>query len=297
MTTRPIKGIIPAPFSVFDAERRFDYDGFARQIEYLTEEGVNGVFVGGTTAEGAYLTAEERLKAIDTVARVAGDGLTIYAVVLRSDTKAVLDEMQALRGSRASYAAAVTPFYMGVSQEEVAVHFRLIADASPLPFLLYNIPQNTANWIRIDTVIELASHPNIVGIKDSAGDFMAFTHGALTVTDGFAWVQGEDRLDAPSFMIGAPAIVTGLGNVDIRPYVRMYAALEQDDWETVKACQREINALARVIAAVDGKVIQAIKSGAAERGRGTHYMRSPAMDLTSTHISALRSTLKDLSLV
>lgn len=297
MSRPPIEGIIPAPLSVFDAERRFDYDGFARQIEYLADEGVNGVFIGGTTAEGAYLTAEERLKAIDTVARVAGDRLTIYAVVLRPDTGAVITEMEALRGTRVSYAAAVTPFYMGVSQQEVAEHYRLIADACPLPFMLYNIPQNTANWIRIDTVIELSSHPNIVGIKDSAGDFMAFTHGALTVTDGFAWIQGEDRLDAPSFMVGAPGIVTGLGNVDIRPYVRMYAAVQQGDWETVRACQREINAMARLIGVVGGKVIQAIKSAAAERGRGSHYMRSPAMDLTTAHIAALRSTLAELSLV
>ena len=296
MNRPPTEGVIPALLSLFDEQRRFDYDGFARHIDYLAGEGAHGVFLAGTTGEGAYLTSEERIKAIETVTRIAGDRVTIYAVVLRPGTPAVIDELQSLKGTEVSYAAAVTPFYMSVSQDEVEAHYREIADNSPLPFLLYNIPQNTANRIEVDTAIRLAQHPNIFGIKDSSGDFLAYTHGILTCKKSFTWIQGEDRLDAPSFMLGARAIVTGLGNVDIRPYVRMFRAAQNNDWEEVKECQRRINALATIIGAAEGKVIQAIKSGTAIRGRAGHAMRVPAMDLSPTLISRVRETLDTLGL-
>src|SRR6056297_2197985 len=170
-TQRPIEGIIPAPISVFDENRTFDYDGFARQIEYLVDGGVNGVFLTGTTAEGAYVTMDERLKAVETVERVAGDGVTIYAVIARAGTHQTLEELKTMAGTAVSYVASVTPYYMPTDQEGIITHYRALADASPVPFLLYNIPQNTHNPIHVDTVLELAQHPNIVGIKDSSGDF------------------------------------------------------------------------------------------------------------------------------
>ncbi|MDA3948318.1 MAG: dihydrodipicolinate synthase family protein [Spirochaeta sp.] len=218
-TQRPIEGIIPAPISVFDENRSFDYDGFARQIEYLVEGGVNGVFLTGTTAEGAYVTMDERLKAVETVERVAGTRVTIYAVIARAGTHQTLEELKMLAGTAVSYVASVTPYYMPTDQAGIMTHYRTLADESPVPFLLYNIPQNTHNPIQIDTVLELSKHTNIVGIKDSSGDFKGYTHGVLTLRNGFAWIQGEDLLDAPSFALGAPAIVTGLGNVEIAPYV------------------------------------------------------------------------------
>lgn len=294
--TAPIKGVIPAPISVFNADRSFDYDGFARQIEYLVEGGVHGVFLTGTTAEGAYITAEERLRATETVQRIGGDRVTLYAVVARPGTHQVIEELKALQGTAVAYAAAVTPFYMPVDQSEVKIHYRELAAASPVPFMLYNIPQNTHNWLRIDTVLELAKEKNIVGIKDSSGDFKAFTHGAITLRDGFAWVQGEDLLDAPSFLVGAPAIVTGLGNVEIEPYVRMYRAQLDGDVETMWECQRRINALAQIIATCHGKVIPAIKSAAALQGRSSHHMRLAAHDLPAAMINELRMKMRELKI-
>ncbi len=295
-TERPIEGIIPAPISVFDEERKFDYDGFARQIEYLVNGGVNGVFLTGTTAEGAYVTMDERLKAVETVERIVGEAVTMYAVIARPGTHQTLEELKTLKGTAVAYVASVTPFYMPTDQEGIVTHYRTLADASPVPFMLYNIPQNTHNPIHVDTVLKLADHPNIVGIKDSSGDFKGYTQGILTLRNGFAWVQGEDLLDAPSFAMGAPAIVTGLGNVEIAPYVRMYAAVKDDDWETVRECQRRINDLARIIPACNGKVLPAIKSAAALQGRGNHRMHIAAHDLTSGEIAALRKVAKDLKL-
>ncbi len=296
-TQRPIEGVIPAPLSSFDGERNFDYDAFARRIEYLVEEGVHGVFLAGTTAEGAYITAEERSRAADTVRRIAGDAVTIYAVVIRPGTRQVIQELTELKGTPVTTVAAVTPFYMDVDQREVETHYREIADASPLPLMLYNIPQNTKNRLCIETVIRLSDHPNIVGIKDSSGDFMAFVHGMLSVEGGFAWIQGEDRLDAPSLLMGAPGIVTGLGNVNVRPHVEMYRAVQAGDREKALDCQRRINAMARIIDAADGKVIQAIKTGASMLGRGNSRMRLPAMDLTPAQAGRVRETMREVGLL
>ena len=289
MNTRhvAINGVIPAPLSMFDSERNFDYDTFARQIDYFASEGADGVFIGGTTAEGAYLTAEERLQAIETVVRTAGDTLQIFAVVLRAATHLVVAELDALSRTPVAAVSAVTPFYYALDQTEIEIHYRAIADRSPLPLVLYNIPQNTKNRLRVETTAKLAAHPNIVGIKDSSGDFMAFSHGLATSGDDFCWIQGEDRLDAPSLLLGARAIVTGLGNVDIRPYIELRDAVRHGDRETALHCQQRINELARIIAIADGKVVQAIKSATALTGRATHHMRIAAMDLRPDTVEAL----------
>jgi 4-hydroxy-tetrahydrodipicolinate synthase len=290
-----IEGVIPAPVSVFRKDRSFDYDAFSRQIEYLVEGGVNGVFLSGTTAEGVWLTAEERLRAAERVSQVAGDRVTIYAAVVRPGTREVIEELATFRNSPISYAAAVTPFYFPADQAELERHFLAIAEASPVPLMLYNIPQNTHNVLHVDTVLRLANHPNIVGVKDSSGDFKSFVHGLIT-NGAFGWVQGSDLLHAPSLLAGSPAVVTGLGNVEIAPYVAMYRAYRAGETETVWECQRRVNDIARIISTCHGKVIRAIKSATALQGRGTHYMRSAALDLPSALVEDLRATLAELGI-
>ncbi len=288
------KGVLPAPVSVFNGERAFDYESAARHFEYLLEEGVQGLFLTGTTAEGLYLSADERLRIIETARKLCGAEIMLFTVLLRASTPEVIADLRTLDPSLLDGIAAVSPLYLRVDGEEIERHYREIADASPLPLMLYNIPQNTHNPIPIETVIRLAGHPNVVGIKDSSGNFMSFVHGMLSVSDHFAWIQGEDRLDAPSLLLGAPGIVTGLGNVDIRPYIKMYDAVKAGDVELVRECQRSINAMAEIVAAGRGKSIQAIKTAVALRGRGSAVMRMSAMDLSSGETAALRAVMTTL---
>ena len=300
----PVGGVIPAVMTPFAEGGSVDMTALEEQMMYLRDGGVDGLFIGGTTAEGAYLSAAERVEALRLARRVgsgtgAGSGtLTLYAVILRPHTDLVLEELEALGPDQPDYVAAVTPFYYPVSQGTILDHYTRIAEASPVPVLLYNIPQNTHNTIAVETMLTLAEHPNIAGVKDSSGSFMSFSRGMLSRPGAdFAWIQGEDLLDGPSLLCGAPGVVTGLGNVWIEPYVKMRDAARAGDIEAVKDEQRKINTLAGIIAAAGGAVIPSIKTAAAVLGRGSARMRIPAETIPDQMRPAVEAVLRGLGLV
>lgn len=293
-----IEGVIPAVMTPLTEGGSIDMGALEAQVGYLVESGVDGLFIGGTTAEGALLTAEERKAAFRLAKEVAGGKVTLYVVILRPHTEEVISELRDFVSLEPAYAATVTPYYYGVSQETIIDHYTRIADASDVPFMLYNIPQNTHNPIALSSVLSLAEHPNIVGIKDSSGQFTAFSQGLLSPVKGeFAWIQGDDILDAASLLFGAPGLVTGLGNVWIEPYVEMYQAARSGAAELVKESQRKINTLARIIDIAGGAVIPAIKMAAALRGRGSERMRIPGDTLKRDLRKPMEGVLEELGLL
>ena len=293
-----IRGVIPAVMTPLKEDGTVDMVALEKQMGYLSDAEVDGFFIGGTTAEGAYLTEEERKEAL-RLAKVTTQGKqTLYVVILRPHTEQVIAELKAVASLEPAYVAAVTPYYYGVSQETILDHYTRIADASDVPIMLYNIPQNTHNPISLETVLRLAEHPNIVGIKDSSGNFISFSRGIVSgVGDEFAWIQGEDLLDAPSLLYGSPGLVTGLGNVWINPYVEMFRAARADDKEGVQEQQRKINALARIIGEAGGAVIPAIKMAAAILGRGSSRMRVPGDTLPEELRPRIKAVLEKVGLV
>ncbi len=293
----PIEGVIPAVLTPLSSSGEIDERLLARQIEYFCGQNVHGLFIGGTTAEGPYLTEAERTEIFGLAKRIAGATQTLYLTLLRPHTRQVIEEAKRAESLEPHFIASVPPFYYGVTQQCIIDHFVELADTASVPVVLYNIPQNTYNPMKLDTVLQLARHPNIAGIKDSSGAFVTFSHGLLHADDGFAWIQGEDLLDAPSLQFGAPALVTGLGNVWVEPYTAMYRAARSGDFQTLRDCQRKINHLAKIIDAAGGAVIPAIKSAATLLGRASHRMRVSAMELDRSQIEAIRSVLAEIGLL
>lgn len=293
-----LAGVIPAVMTPLKEDGTLDLAALEAHMEYLVEAGVDGLFIGGTTAEGALLTEEERKAAFKLAREVGGGKVTLYVVILRPHTEQVIAELKEFLSLEPAYVASVTPFYYSVSQATIRDHFTRIADASDVPFMLYNIPQNTHNAMELSTILSLAEHPNIVGIKDSSGAFAAFSQGMLTpLKSDFAWIQGEDLLDAASLLFGAPGLVTGLGNVWIEPYVAMYRAARAGDGEEVKERQRQINNLARIIGLAGGAVIPAIKMAAELRGRGSSRMRIPGDTLKPEMRGPIERVLRELEIL
>jgi len=131
-----------------------------------------------------------------------------------------------------------------------------------------------------------------VGIKDSTGKFIDFSRGVLGKNPpGFVWIQGEDYLDGPSLMIGCHGIVTGLGNARIEPYVRIYQAAREGDWQTVRECQARINELYGIIR-LCGNPIAAAKAAAELAGRGSRWMRHKTQSLTDEQMKAAARILE-----
>ena len=294
-TNKPLRGVIPAPITPVNEDGTVRYDLFEAQIDYLLTAGADGLMPAGTTGEGAMLSSEERTQ-LARIARSRMDDRHVLCVgVLQPSTYGVLGEIDTLADSAPDYVAVVSPYYTTSTQFEIVAHFTRIADHCPVPLLLYNIPQNTHNTIELATVLELAEHPNIAGVKDSSGDLVTFQRGMLAGSSGdFTWIMGEDLLDAAALLMGGSCVITGLGNAWLEPYLAMREAADRGDREAVLAEQARINALFEIIVRSGGRGLQAIKAAAALQGRSTPYTRVAGAHLSPENQEAVRRVLTSL---
>ncbi len=295
---KKLEGIIPALILPFKKNGKINFELLEKQVSYLVSSGINGLFVNGTTGEGAWLTMEEKEQVFKFVKEISKGKVFLCAACLQPTTELAMSEIKIYEKYEPDYLVAVTPYYYSVSQNVVIEHFKKIAHCSSVPLILYNIPQCTHNKIELNTVLELAKEENIAGLKDSSGDFISFTRGMYaSVPETFSWIQGEDYLDGSALNCGANGMVTGLGNVFIEPYIRMYQAAKKGNYQKVNELQKKINKLYEIIHVTGGKVIPAIKVGAALLGRSSKWMKTISMNLNNNEVRKIEKVLIDLNLL
>ena len=293
-----LEGVIPALILPFEENGKINFNFLEKQVNYLSSAGVDGVFINGTTGEGAWLTMEEKVQVFKSVKDINKGKVFLCAACLQPTTELVISEIKIYEKYEPDYIVALTPYYYSVSQDIIIEHFKKIAHYSSVPLILYNIPQCTHNKIELSTILKLAKEENIAGVKDSSGDFISFTRGMYTpVPESFSWIQGEDYLDGPSFNCGADGIVTGLGNLFIDPYVRMYEQAKKGNYQKVNEMQKKINKLYEIIQVTGGKVIPAIKGGTALLGRSSRWMKIISMSLDDKEIRKVEKILINLGLL
>ena len=297
-TARKLRGVIPALIAPIKEDGTVDYTLLEKQVNYLCQGGISGIFVNGTTGEGAYFDTQEKLRILKKVQEFIPGGVSLCAACIQPSTAQVLEEMRIFKKLRPDFVVAVSPFYLGASQDVILHHFREIAKAAPAPLILYNIPQNTHNPISLETIFKLAGEKNIAGIKDSSRNMVTFSRGVLSTLPGsFAWIQGDDYLEAVSYLIGAKGVVTGLGNIWIDPYIELYRSFQKNDITGIREGQRKINALLEILEVTGYKVIPSIKAATELLGRGSRLMRIPAMVLSDGEIDKIAHVLSKLKLL
>lgn len=288
-----LKGVIPAIITPMDENGRVDLQLLEKQAAYLSEAGVAGFFIGGTTGEGAYLTTDEKAMVFRVVRETIRTDQFLCAAYLQPSTSMVLAEMKMLEATRPDYVVAVTPYYMAMRQIDIIEHYRQIARQAPAPLILYNIPSNTHNPIHLETVLELAGESNIAGIKDSTGNFIPFMRGVVEQPEAdFVWIQGEDYLDVSSLLLGCSGVVTGLGNARIEVYLDLYRACCDKDFGMIRVCQERLHKLYGIIH-LSGNGISGVKAAAALSGRGSRWMRQKSMSATDEQMTAIERLLAE----
>jgi 4-hydroxy-tetrahydrodipicolinate synthase len=296
--TKKLSGFIPAPLLPLKAEGSVDFALLEKQLDYLVQAGADGLFLNGTTGEGAWLATREKADVLRAARNAVAGRAFLAAACLQPSTPQVLAELEAMLPLGPDFVVAVAPFYYAVPQSALAAHFREVARRSPVPLVLYNIPQCTHNPIALETVLELAREPNIAGIKDSSGDFVSFCRGlAAEVPAGFSWIMGEDYLDGPAMLTGADGIVSGLANVWAGFHAALVRAARAGDRDGVLANQARIHQLYGIHRVTGGKVIPVLKAWAELFGRCTRRMRLPSLDLGDAEAAAVRQVLEDLGLL
>lgn len=237
--TEALRGVT-APLVTPFADGAVDHDALGRVVDHAVDGGVAGLFPNGTTGEFASLTAEERAAVVETTVAHA-DGRPVVAGVADTAVADVLAHA-ALAAEAGADALVVTPPYYHAATEPAGneTFLERIADEVPLPVLLYDIPSCTGNELAVDSVVRLAEHPNVIGMKDSTGDFTRFNSLLRETPDEFLLLQGFDAQLLPSLRVGADGGINALSNVVPEALSELY---DEHDAERGKQLHESIGPL------------------------------------------------------
>ncbi|WP_418280375.1 dihydrodipicolinate synthase family protein [Halorubrum sp. DTA98] len=243
--TRELRGVTPplvTPFTGTEGET-VDHDALADVVAHAVEGGVVGLFPNGTTGEFASLTAAEREAVVETTVANA-DGRPVLAGVADTAVPDVLSHADRAADAGADAVVATPPYFHAESGAGGNRAFlERVADGSPLPVFVYDIPSCTGNPLSVDTVAALAEHPNVVGAKDSSGDFTGFCRLLRETPEEFVLLQGFDALLLPSLRMGATGGVHALSNVVPEAFAELYRAVDEDATERADGIHEAIGGL------------------------------------------------------
>lgn len=227
-----LKGMGVALITPFHNDKSIDYDALARLLEYQIKNGVDFLVVLGTTAETATLTAEEKAGIRNYVAQRVAGRVPLVIGIGGNNTMAVVDELRNTDLSAFSAVLSVVPYYNKPSQEGIYRHYEAIANASPLPVILYNVPGRTGVNMTAETTLRLAADfPNIVGIKEASGNFSQIDEIIKRKRDDFMVISGDDGITFPLITLGAVGVISVIGNAFPREFSRMVRLALEGDYQ------------------------------------------------------------------
>lgn len=196
----------------FLADTSVDVDALKRIVNYQIENGIDYLVVLGTTAEAATLNAAEKQLVINTVKEANNGRLPLVLGVGGNHTAEVVQELQTRDLSGFTAILSVSPYYNKPTQAGIYAHFKAVAEASPLPVIVYNVPGRTSSNMLPDTVLQLArDFKNIVAIKEAAGDLVQAMKLIAGKPDGFHVISGDDMITLPMVLAGGSGVISVIG--------------------------------------------------------------------------------------
>ena len=196
----------------FKKDFSVDVAALKRIVNYVIDGGVEYLVVLGTTAESATLTADEKELVIRTVKEANNGRLPLVLGVGGNNTMKVVEELKTRDFSGFSAVLSVSPYYNKPTQEGIYQHFEMVAEASPLPVILYNVPGRTASNMLPSTVIRLANDfKNVIAIKEAAGDIVQAMKLLQDKPKDFLVISGDDMITLPMVLAGGAGVISVIG--------------------------------------------------------------------------------------
>ena len=223
-------GSIPALVTPFSGGRVAE-DTFAEFIEWQISEGSNALVPCGTTGESATLNHDEHREVIAHTVEIAKGRVPVIAGCGSYSTEVAIELVRAAADVGADAALVVVPYYNKPSQAGLAAHFKTIADASPLPIVVYNVPSRTVADISVETLAAIAKHQKIVAIKDATGNLGRVSAQRLACGDNFIQLSGNDDMALGFNAMGGIGCISVTANVAPRLCSDFQRAMRDGDWD------------------------------------------------------------------
>ena len=285
--------LLTAMVTPFAPDGSLDIPAAARLANHLVDGGCDGLVLSGTTGESPTTTDAEKLALLRAVLEAVGDRARVIAGAGSYDTAHSIQLAKACAAEGAHGLLVVTPYYSRPPQAGLIAHFTAVADATPLPVLLYDIPPRSVVPIEFDTLRVLAAHPNIVGVKDAKGDL----HGGaqLMAETGLAYYSGDDALNLPWLAMGATGFISVISHLAAGQLRDLLSAFASGDVTTARKINVAIAPLSNAMSRLGGVTLS--KAGLRLQGIEVGDPRLPQVAATAEQIDALAADMRAASVL
>jgi 4-hydroxy-2-oxoglutarate aldolase len=244
-----LQGIFPPLTTCFNEDGDLYREKVFHNIQKLNRIALSGYVVGGSTGETPLLSFDERIQMMEWVKEASAEGKTLIAGVGAESVRETVRIANCAAGIGYHAALVLTPFYYRTQMHQPATQalfFRAVADRSKLPILIYNIPQATGYDLPVDTIAELSHHPNIIGLKDSAGNIEKLNETVRAVKPGFHVMSGAAGQLWEALQIGAAGAILAVANPLPYTCVTIWEAFRTREHEAGKDWQSRIQLPSRL---------------------------------------------------
>ena len=267
-----------------------DLQAWEGLLQWHAQQGTDAVVVVGTTGESPTVTLAEAGELVRRAVVVLGDRVPVIAGTGTNSTASTIERTRALAAAGAQAALVVTPYYNKPTQEGLYQHFRAVADASPIPLILYNVPSRTGVDLLPDTVVRLAAHPRILGIKESTGSLARVEELVARCGKDLEIYSGEDPIAVQSIAAGARGLISVTANVAPALMHDLCEHALAGRLEEAEAIDDRLQGLHRALFTESNPI--PVKWAVAELGHIPGGLRLPLTPLSPQHHAVVREAMR-----
>lgn len=285
-----LRGTGVALVTPFKKNYDVDYDALKNVINHVIDGKVEYLVVLGTTAEAPTLNTPEKTDIIKYTYDIVKKRVPVVVGIGGNDTKSLVRDLQYFPLDDATAVLSVSPYYSKPSQEGIYQHYKKLAEVSPKPVLLYNVPGRTSRNIDADTVIRLANDvENIAGIKEAGGDFAQCMKVLRDVPKDFLVVSGDDALAMPQIACGMQGVISVAANAFPKEFSEMVRSSLKCDFKKAKSINDKLITAYELMFAENNPA--GVKDFLTERGLIKNFLRLPLLPLSKKLQEKVRSYL------
>ncbi len=224
----------------FNNDHSIDFDALSRIIEQQIAGGTNYFVMLGTTGESATLSNEEKSAVVSHIKKVNAGRLPLVLGVGGNNTSDVVEQLKSLNNDGLTAILSVSPYYNKPNQQGIIYHYNEVANASPLPIILYNVPGRTGSNMTASTQLELAKHPNIVATKEASGNMEQVMSILKDKPADFLVISGDDALTFPILACGGSGVISVINHIFPRTFSGMVKSALQGDIIAARAAHERV---------------------------------------------------------
>ena len=282
--------VLTAMVTPFNEQGEIDWTATENLINYLLENGTDGLVVSGTTGESPTLTEEEKVQLFKFAVKVVNGRVPVIAGTGSYNTKASIELTKQAENAGVDAVMLVAPYYNKPSQEGLFLHFKTIAESTSLPIILYNVPGRSIVNISVETVVRLSAIKNIVAIKEASGNLDAMAEIIENTPSNFSLYSGDDGLTIPVLAIGGVGIISVASHIIGNEMQSMINKFENGQNAQVAKEHRRLLPIMKSLFATPNPT--SVKAALNLYGIPVGGVRLPLVPLNDEELQALKVVLK-----